>query len=57
MLDNLDNGVLEVTGQTPASTATYACNDGFELVGDESIERVFMMDGGVKVHKPVDVRH
>ena len=41
MLDNPDKGQVEITGQTPGSTATYTCNDGFKLVGDESRECLY----------------
>ena len=33
MLDNPENGRVEVTGQTVGNVATYGCDVGFELVG------------------------
>ena len=31
------NGAVEVSGSTPGSTAVYTCNEGFHLVGRQTI--------------------
>ena len=33
MLDNPENGQVEVDGQTVGRNATYTCNDGFVIEG------------------------
>ncbi len=34
-LESPTNGKVIVTGTTPGSVATYSCNSGFELIGNE----------------------
>ena len=35
-LQNLTNGQVSMTGQSIGSTATYTCDSGYELVGDDT---------------------
>ena len=34
-LPDLGNGTFMVTGETEGSNAVYACNDGYELIGEQ----------------------
>ena len=38
VLDDIPNGIVSQTGTTVSSTATYTCNDGFELFGRKTRE-------------------
>ena len=35
-LQNPTNGQVSMTGQSTGSTATYTCDSGYELIGDDT---------------------
>ena len=37
VLQNLTNGQVSMTGQSIGSTATYTCDSGYELIGDDTM--------------------
>ncbi len=48
------NGSVDVDGNTPGSTASYECGDGFALVGNQS--RVCLDNGEWSGEEPQCIR-
>ena len=50
-LPDPSNGRVELSGNTPDSTATYSCNTGYRLVGAET--RICQSDGFWSLEEPI----
>ena len=50
-LMNPGNGVVTINGRTFGSTATYQCNEGFNLIGD--MQRMCQNNGEWSGNEPI----
>ena len=50
--DSPENGQVAQSGSSIGDTATYSCNNGFELVGDEQATCTQSVDGGQASFQP-----